>query len=117
MGSRQDVSYTLSGERIMILTVRYPHVRDIVSYYAKKLSDDIVLSVLESGVNSEIDAAHLSRFIWRMLDEMAKDREDGNIVLGGSDNTSMVPDISYEMDVLMRQAGFSSIWEKISDES
>lgn len=101
----------------MILTVRYPHVRDIVSHYAAKLSDEAVLSMLNDGVNSETDAGHLSRFIWKMLDEMAKDREEGNVVLGGVDNTSMVPDVSYEMDVLMRQTGFSAIWEKISEDS
>ena len=101
----------------MILTVRYPHVREIVSYYAKKLSDEAVLSILESGVHSEDEAEHLGRFIWKMLGEMAKDREEENIVLGGIDHTSMAPDISYEMDVLMEESGFSSIWEKISDES
>ena len=48
---------------------------------------------------------------------MAKDREEGNIVLGGVDNTAIVADISYEMSILMDQVGFSSIWEKISDEA
>jgi len=101
----------------MILTVRYSHVGDIVSYYANKLSDDIVLSILESGLHSESEAEHLSYFIWTMLDEMAKDRQEKNIVLGGTDNTSMAPDISYEMNVLMEESGFSSIWERVSDES
>lgn len=101
----------------MILTTRYPHVRELVLYYANKLSDEVVLSTLESGVNSKIEAEHLSRFIWKMLDEMAKDRKEKNIVLGGTDNTSMAPDISYEMDVLMEESGFSSTWEKISDEA
>ena len=101
----------------MILTVRYPHVRDLVSHYARKLLDEVVLSTLENGLNSEAEAEHLSRFIWEMLGEMANDREKENIVLGGIDNTSMAPDISYEMDVLMEESGFSLIWEKISDES
>lgn len=101
----------------MILTIRYPHVRELVLFYAQKLSDDIVLAILSNGLHSEKEAEHLSHFIWRMLDEMAKDKEQENVVLGGTDNTSMVPDISYEMDVLMEESGFSSIWEKISDES
>lgn len=101
----------------MILTVRYPHVRDLVSYYAERLSDQVVLSILDGGLNSEAEAEHLSRFIWKMLDEMANDREKGKLVLGGVDNTSMAPDISYEMDVLMQERGFSKIWEKISDEA
>ena len=101
----------------MIFTVRYPHVRDMVQHYAQKLSDNVVLKILDHGVKSENDAEHLSYFIWRMLDEMAQDREEENIVLGGTDNTSMGPDISYEMDTLMEQSGYTSIWEKISDEA
>lgn len=101
----------------MILTVRYPHVRELVSYYANKLSDKLVLSILENGLSSENEAEHFSHFIWKMLEVMAKDREEKNIVLGSIDNTSMGPDISYEVSVLMEEKGFDSIWEKISDES
>lgn len=101
----------------MILTIRYPHVRELVHHYAKQLSDDVVLSLLDSGLNSESDAERLSRFIWTMLDEMARDRKEQNAVLGSTDNTSVTPDIAYEMDVLMEANGFSSIWENISDES
>ena len=101
----------------MILTVRYPHVRDLVSYYASKLSDERVLEILESGLNSENDAKHFGYFIWKMIDRMAEDRENGIEVLGGSDNTSMLPDASYELDILMSECGYSQIWEDISDQA
>jgi hypothetical protein len=101
----------------MILTTRYSHVRALVLHYAKKLSDNLVVSILDHGVNSKEDAEHLSYFIWRMLDEMARDRDEGNIVLGGTDNTSMVPDVSYEMDILMEESGYGSIWERISNDA
>ena len=101
----------------MIFTARYPHVRELVAHHATKLSDDVVLSILHYDVKSKKDAEHLSYFIWRMLDEMAKDREEKVLVLGGTDNTSMAPDISYEMDVLMEDSGYRKLWEKISDEA
>ncbi len=101
----------------MILTTRYPHVRSLVEHYAHKFSDQHVLSILEHGLNSESDAEHFSHFIWNMVDEMAKDREEENIVLGGIDNTSMLPDVSYEMDILMDESGYSGIWEEISDKA
>lgn len=101
----------------MIFTVRYPHVRNLVKHYAQKLSDNVILKILDHGVKSENNAEHLSYFIWKMLDEMEKDREEGSIVLGGIDNTSMGPDISYEMNALMEQSGYIYIWEKISDEA
>lgn len=100
----------------MIFAIRYPHVRDLVSFYAERFADEWVLSIMENGLHSEDDAEHLSHFIWKMLDEMARDREEGKIILGSVDNTSVVPDISYEMGVLMDESGFGSIWEKISDE-
>ncbi|WP_370292291.1 hypothetical protein [Thalassolituus sp.] len=101
----------------MILTVRYSHVRDLVYYYANKISDQKVLDILESGLKSEDDAKHFSYFIWKMIDMMAEDRENGIEVLGGSDNTSMLPDVSYELDVLMSDSGYSQIWEDISEEA
>lgn len=101
----------------MPLTARYPHVRELVLHYANQLSDDVVLSILDRGLVSESEAEHLSRFIWRMVDEMTSDREERSFLIGGTDNTAMAPDISYEMDVFMEESGFSSIWERVSDES
>lgn len=101
----------------MILTTRYPHVRDLANHYCGVFSDTEVASILSNGLQSEEDAKKLSLFIWRMLDEMAKDKKAGNFVLGGDDNTAMAPDIAYEVDTLMADMGFSSIWEKISDEA
>ncbi|MGM8229087.1 hypothetical protein ACSV5M_21065 [Cellvibrio sp. ARAG 10.3] len=101
----------------MILTLRYPHVRDLVQHYATKKNDAKVLKILDSGLLSEEDASHLGHFIWDMLDTMAKDREQNIVVLGGTDNTQMAPDIAYEMDALMNKSGYGKIWEKISDEA
>ena len=100
----------------MILTLRYPHVRDIVYYYASRENDTKVLSILNKGICSEEDAKYLGYFIWNMLDLMAKDREQGVVVLGGINNTQMAPDISYEMDALMHASGYEELWERISDE-
>lgn len=101
----------------MILTVRYSHVRDLVQHYANQLSDHRVLDILESGLNSEDDAKHFSHFIWKMIDKMSENRENGIEVLGEKDNTSMLPDVSYELDALMSDNGYSHIWEEISDQA
>jgi hypothetical protein len=101
----------------MILTLRYPHVRDLVQHYANRKNDTKVLNILNSGLLSKEDALHLGYFIWDMLDLMAEDREQRIIVLGGTDNTQMAPDISYEMDALMHKSGYEKIWEDISDQA
>jgi hypothetical protein len=101
----------------VILTLRYPHVRDLVQHYATRKNDTKVLHILDSGLLSKEDALHLAHFIWDMLDLMAEDREQGIIVLGGIDNTEMAPDISYEVDALMHQSGYGKVWQDISDEA
>jgi cobalamin biosynthesis Co2+ chelatase CbiK len=101
----------------VILTVRYPHVRDLVQHYANNFSDQKALEILKSGLSSEDDAKYLSHFIWKMIDRMSEDRENGIKVLSGIDNTSMLPDVAYELDVLMADNGYSHIWEEISDQA
>ena len=101
----------------MMLSVRYPHVRDLVEHYANREEDRKVINILSNGLSSEEDAKHIGSFIWRMLDLMSEDRKQGISVLGGIDNTQMAPDISYEMDSLMYDSGYGDIWEKISDEA
>ena len=101
----------------MILAIRYPHVRTLIAYYANKLSDQPVLSILETGLHTEEEAKHLSFFIWKMIEEMRNDREQNNMVLGGIDNTTILADVSYEMDAFMTDAGYSELWERISDEA
>lgn len=101
----------------MILSVRYPHVRDLIAYYAQRNSEQRVLSILEHGLDSEQDADCLGRFVWKMIDQMAQDRANNQPVLGAVDNTAMLPDLSYEMDILMEDAGYAELWERISDEA
>ena len=73
------------------------------------------LSVLESGVLTEEDATKFSQFIWRMVERINEDEENGKEVLGSKDNTDMLPDLSYEITKYMREIGFYYIWEKVSD--
>lgn len=100
----------------MILRVRYPHVRELVHHYANHLSDRRILHILEVGLSSQDDAKHLSYFVWKMIDSMSKDIESGVEVLGGKDNTSMLADVSYELDALMSESGYNEVWEEILDQ-
>ncbi|MBB3063287.1 hypothetical protein [Microbulbifer rhizosphaerae] len=91
------------------------HVRDLVKHYASEMADSEVLSILENGLKNEEEAKHLGHFIWKMIDQMAEDKENSKVVLGGINNTSMLPDVSYEMDIFMAESGYSKVWEEISD--
>lgn len=71
---------------------------------------------MESGITSREDAELLAKFIWEMVGQMNEDEEKGVEVLGSTDNSEMIPDISYELTKLMKKEGYYSVWEKISNE-
>ena len=101
----------------MIKCQRYPHVRDLLFYYAEAFEDSNILDILNAGISTEEQAASFSHFIWKMADQMREDSEAGKVVLGDIDNSDMLADVHYEVRLYMCEKGFEPIWEKISDEA
>jgi len=101
----------------MIKFTRYPHVRSLIIYYAQDLNETDILKLMESDVNSELDAENFSKFIWNMLDQMAIDIKAKKVVLGNTDNSSMIPDIDYEVSLYLAERGFENIWDDICDQN
>ena len=99
----------------MIQFDRYPHVNDLVFYYIEKTNDKNVLSIYENGVKNEADAEVFGRFIWSMVDMIHADEDAGNEVLGSTDNTDILPDLSYEITNYMRKHGYFDVWSRVSD--
>jgi hypothetical protein len=95
---------------------RYPHVGDLIAHYAKTLCRDDIGTIMASSITTSHQAKVFSRFIWDMVGQMNEDEENGIEVIGSTDNTEMIPDISYEITKLMRNAGFYEVWKKVSDE-
>jgi len=100
----------------MIVFKRYPHVKDLLGHYAVDLNNADVIKILHEGVNNESDAEHLSRFIWKMADKMAEDSNEDKLILGGSDNFEMLPDVEYELTLYLSDRGYIETWNRISDE-
>jgi len=100
----------------MIEFTKYPHVKDLIEHYLVSLSRSDIKNILNSGITNEQEAEVFCRFIWEMVGEMNEDEEKGIEVLGSSDNSEMIPDISYEVTKLMRSSGYFYVWEKISNE-
>ncbi len=101
----------------MIKFTRYPHVRSLIIHYAQELDASDILKFMESDVNSELDAENFSKFIWKMLDQMAIDIKAKKVVLGNIDNSSMIPDIDYEVSLYLAERGFENIWDDICDQN
>lgn len=100
----------------MIKFSRYPHVNDLIHHYAETMAREDINRIVESGITSKEDAETFSRFIWEMVGQMNEDEEKGIEVLGSTDNSEMIPDISYEIGRLMRNEGHYNLWERISNE-
>jgi hypothetical protein len=95
---------------------KYPHVQDLFEYYLKQQGRDDVKEILQVGVKTENDAELISRFAWKMAEMINDDEANGIEVFGRTDNTDMLPDLSYEMTRYMKSVGYYSIWKKVSEE-
>lgn len=100
----------------MIIFKRYPHVRDLIIHYATLLQDNQILNIMKNDVINAVDATALAKFIWKMADEMAKDNENNVVVLGSTENSDMMPDVDYEISLLLSNKGYGEIWDQVCDE-
>lgn len=100
----------------MIHFKRYEHVNDLIQYYIEKLSRDDINLLKSNGIKSNTEAELFSKFIWDMVEHINEDEENGVSVLGCTDNTDTLPDISYEVSKYMKDSGFYNVWLKVSDE-
>jgi hypothetical protein len=95
---------------------RYRHIHDLFSHYANQERRDDIQDILNKGISSTQDAEALCRFTWKIAELVNTDEENSNPVLGSTDNTDMLADLSYEVSKLMRLNGYESIWQRISSE-
>jgi len=95
---------------------RYPHVGTIIKHYAKELNNNQILELLETEIASEDEASMYGKFILTMIDHIARDMQNNVSVLDSQDNTSMIPDIDYEVSLYLANRGFEEVWDKICDE-
>lgn len=100
----------------MVNFERYPHVNDLIAHYISLDKTQSISRIMERGITSKDEAEQFSRFIWRMVEAINEDEENGILVLGSPDNTEMLPDVSYEITKLMKAKGFYSIWSAVSRE-
>lgn len=100
----------------MIDFQRYPHVKDFIEYYSDELSCPEIKELLKTGVNSERDAETLSRFVWKMVDKMLSDCDEGKEVFGQVDNSDVFPDIQYEVTLYLTKQGYMAVWNSVRNQ-
>lgn len=98
----------------MVKFERYPHVNDLINHYITALNRPDIKEIMARGLLNNSRAEIFSRFIWNMVEAINEDEENNITVMGSTDNTEMLPDLSYEITKLMKDNGFFSIWESIS---
>ena len=98
----------------MINFKRYSHVNDLIEYYIREMNREDIKILISNGVRSSEEAELFSAFIWDMVGKINEDEENNVVVIGSSDNTEMLPDISYEVTKYMKDTGFYSVWLSVS---
>lgn len=101
----------------MIEFSRYPHVGKLFRHYAKLHGNSGVTSILNTSIKDKNDAEKLCRFAIFVVDCIASDMESQVSVLGSKDNTSVIPDIDYEVNLITANAGHECIWDDVCGES
>ena len=91
-------------------------MNDLIDHYIPLVGNEAITGIMEQGITSNESAELFSRFIWKMVEAINEDEENEVAVLGSTDNTEMLPDISYELTKLMKSNGCYSVWEKVSKE-
>lgn len=100
----------------MIKFERYRHIHDLFVHYANQENRLDILELLNNGISTPQDAEELCRFTWKIAELVNADEENSSLVLGSTDNTDMLADLSYQISKLMRSCGYESIWQRISKE-
>lgn len=100
----------------MIEFKRYPHVGEILRYYANALQNEEAINILNDGVKSKEEAYALCRFVISVVDGMASDMQENNPVLGSVDNTNMIPDIDYEISLYLANIGLEDVWDQVCND-
>lgn len=96
---------------------RYSHVRVLIELYGEKSGNTEILNLLQKDSSSKEEAYKFGWFIVSMVDAMASDMQNGVFILGGVDNTEMIPDIDYEVRLFLANRGWDGVWDEICDEA
>lgn len=99
----------------MIKFERYSHIGDLFSFYAEREKRSDILSMLAEGINNEEQAEKFCSFAWDIAGFINEDHEENRTVLESTDNTDMIPDLSYELTKLMKSIGYYHVWKVVSD--
>ena len=99
----------------MILFDRYPHIGDLFAFYSKREDREDILKILNEGIKDELQAKKFCIFSWDISGYINEDHEEEKVVLGSTDNTDMIPDLSYELTKLMKSLGYYHVWKSVSD--
>ena len=96
-----------------MIEYKFEEEKDFILHYAKKLNRPLVIKVIESGqAASSEEADALAQFFWDMVDEIVKDKKNGEVVAGQSDLEAWNEYVLESIRAYLRNSGYESEWEK-----
>jgi hypothetical protein len=90
---------------------------EFAQYYANNLNDHLSADILNRGEASNKDEAeHISHFFWSMVDAAIIDEQNQHSSLWSESPQIICEKIMYSLSAHLENNGFSTIWERVSDE-
>lgn len=92
--------------------------KEIALHYAQQLGDTQVLEMLQQDlhVRDAVEAKHLARFYWAMLDQSALDAEQGVLVCGEAHSQYWMERLLNIIGGYLQKSGYGEQWQSVCDE-
>lgn len=95
-----------------MIKYKYPEEQKILVYYAEKMKNEAVLSILQNGsVSNREQALELSLFYWSMLDITAEDAGSGVPILEKEGVEPWIEYIFHSLNGYLVSNGYEEQWD------
>ena len=95
-----------------MIEYKYPEEKEFLLHYAKKLNQPSVEAIINAGqVSSSEEASLISKFFWKMVDEVVTDKERGEIVAGQADLEAWNEYVFDSIRAHLRNSGYEKEWD------
>ena len=92
----------------------YDHVDEFIRYYALALNCTEIITIMDGGIKTQIEAKTFCDFIPALLDQRLTD-EQSNKKIPIDIGSAVIADLHYEAGSFVCDAGFESVWDDMID--
>jgi|SRR5690554_522418 len=93
--------------------------RLVAEYYKDKIGSKILIEIASNAyeIENKEQALELAAFYWQMLDESAKNKDEGVVVLGEANLQPTMEKLFHVIGGYLVHCGYEAEWNKVCDEA